>query len=88
MGRKLHNWVWLQVYNWVFEPKALFGRSRKNAARSDDGGRHESPVHFEIHGSNPDALLKFYGEVFGWSFTNYMPGEYWLIDTHGGINGA
>jgi predicted enzyme related to lactoylglutathione lyase len=46
------------------------------------------PVHFEIHGSNPDALLKFYGDVFGWGFTNYMLGEYWLIDTKGGINGG
>jgi uncharacterized protein len=46
------------------------------------------PVHFEIHGSDPEALLKFYGGVFGWTFTNYMPGEYWLVDTHGGINGG
>ncbi|HEY2068040.1 MAG TPA: VOC family protein [Rhizomicrobium sp.] len=46
------------------------------------------PVHFEIHGDNPEALVRFYGDVFGWSFSNYMPGEYWLIDTHGGINGG
>lgn len=46
------------------------------------------PIHFEIHGSQPEALVKFYADVFGWGFTNYMPGEYWLIDTHGGINGG
>jgi uncharacterized protein len=34
-----------------------------------------APVHFEIHGSDPEALVKFYGGVFGWGFTNYMPGE-------------
>jgi len=48
------------------------------------------PVHFEIHGSDPERLVAFYSRVFGWSLTNYMPGEYWLIDTGSGegINGG
>lgn len=46
------------------------------------------PIHFEIHGSQPEKLVQFYEQVFGWKFTNYMPGEYWLIETDGGINGG
>jgi predicted enzyme related to lactoylglutathione lyase len=46
------------------------------------------PIHFEIHASEPEKLVKFYEQVFGWKLTNYMTGEYWLIDTNGGINGG
>ncbi len=50
-------------------------------------------VHFEIPASQPEALTKFYGQVFGWKFQKApMPGpEYWLADTGSegpGINGA
>lgn len=50
-------------------------------------------VHFEIPGSQPEALTKFYGELFGWKFSKApMPGpEYWLCTTGTdgpGINGA
>jgi predicted enzyme related to lactoylglutathione lyase len=50
----------------------------------------ERPVHFEIHASDPEKLVAFYAGVFGWKLTNYMPGEYWLIDTGtgDGINGG
>ncbi|MBV9570360.1 MAG: VOC family protein [Alphaproteobacteria bacterium] len=50
------------------------------------------PVHFEIHASDPEKLVEFYSQVFGWTLNPYMPGEYWLIDTGGndgpGINGG
>ncbi|HEX6792133.1 MAG TPA: VOC family protein [Candidatus Krumholzibacteria bacterium] len=50
-------------------------------------------VHFEIPANQPEALTKFYGELFGWRFNRMeMPGpEYWLADTGNdgpGINGA
>ena len=50
-------------------------------------------VHFEIPADQPEALTKFYSELFGWKFTKaQMPGpEYWLCDTGSdgpGINGA
>lgn len=50
-------------------------------------------VHFEIPADQPEALVKFYGELFGWKFTkaSNSPVEYWLCDTGSegpGINGA
>lgn len=50
------------------------------------------PVHFEIQASQPQALIDFYGSLFGWSFNKWEGGEYWLIDTGDsskpGINGG
>lgn len=56
------------------------------------------PMHFEIQASNPQALIDFYGALFGWSFQkwdggeNWKGGNYWLIqtgpDTQPGINGG
>jgi predicted enzyme related to lactoylglutathione lyase len=49
-------------------------------------------VHFEIHASNPPALIEFYTKLFGWSFNKWEDGEYWLIhtgpDEQPGINGG
>jgi uncharacterized protein len=49
-------------------------------------------VHFEIHASNPQAMIDFYGGLFGWSFTRWEAGEYWMIQTgpedQRGINGG
>jgi predicted enzyme related to lactoylglutathione lyase len=50
-------------------------------------------VHFEIPAHEPEALTRFYGDLFGWKFHKApMPGlEYWLCDTGSdgrGINGA
>jgi predicted enzyme related to lactoylglutathione lyase len=50
-------------------------------------------VHFEIPANEPQALTKFYAELFGWTFRKApTPGpEYWLCDTGSdapGINGA
>lgn len=39
-------------------------------------------VHFEIHASNPDAVIPFYKSLFGWSFSAWgPPGSYWLVRT-------
>jgi predicted enzyme related to lactoylglutathione lyase len=50
------------------------------------------PMHFEIQASHPQALIDFYGALFGWSFQKWEGGEYWLIntgpDTQPGINGG
>jgi predicted enzyme related to lactoylglutathione lyase len=49
-------------------------------------------VHFEIHASNPQALIDFYGALFGWSFNKWEGGDYWMIhtgpDDQPGINGG
>jgi predicted enzyme related to lactoylglutathione lyase len=50
-------------------------------------------VHFEIPANQPEALTRFYGDLFGWKFRKAdLPGpEYWLCDTGSdgpGINGA
>jgi hypothetical protein len=50
-------------------------------------------VHFEIPANQPEALTKFYSDLFGWKFQKAsLPGpEYWLCDTASdgpGINGA
>ena len=50
------------------------------------------PVHFEIQASTPQVLIDFYSGLFGWSFSKWEGGEYWLIDTgdtaQRGINGG
>ncbi len=50
-------------------------------------------VHFEIPANQPEALTKFYGDLFGWKFQKFEnPGpEYWFCETGStepGINGA
>lgn len=49
-------------------------------------------VHFEIHASNPQAAITFYGGLFGWTFNKWEGGDYWMIhtgpDEQPGINGG
>jgi uncharacterized protein len=50
-------------------------------------------VHFEIPAEQPEALAKFYSELFGWKLQRALiPGpEYWICETGSegpGINGA
>ena len=49
-------------------------------------------VHFEIPAHQPEALTRFYGELFGWKFQKFMSEpEYWSCETGSegpGINGA
>ena len=49
-------------------------------------------VHFEILADNPDNVLSFYNEVFGWQSQKWDgPMDYWLVNTgenEGGINGG
>lgn len=49
-------------------------------------------THFEIHASNPQTLVDFYSAAFGWSFKQWGPMDYWLIETgpadQPGINGG
>jgi len=48
------------------------------------------PVHFEIYGSDPEALADFYGSLFGWTAQRWGDESYWLIGTGDGpgIDGA
>ncbi len=52
------------------------------------------PVHFEIHADEPERAVKFYTEIFGWTFNRWGEAEpaYWLIatgeDGAPGINGG
>ncbi len=50
-------------------------------------------VHFEIHATDPDRLVAFYTDLFGWEFQKWEgPMDYWLIQTgppeEPGINGG
>jgi hypothetical protein len=49
-------------------------------------------VHFEIQASQPQVLVDFYTELFGWSISRWEGADYWLIDTgpadRPGINGG
>jgi uncharacterized protein len=38
-------------------------------------------VHFEIHASEPEQLIDFYGELLGWRFERFGDMPYWSIDT-------
>ena len=38
-------------------------------------------VHFEIYGEDPEQLIDFYAEVFGWTFEKWGPMDYWIIKT-------
>ncbi len=44
-------------------------------------------VHFEIHGSEPQRLIDFYADLFGWKFTQFGDIPYWSIDTGEGSVG-
>lgn len=51
--------------------------------------------HFEIHATNPETLIPFYTEVFGWTISKWESDtmEYWMVMTGeqgeaGGINGG
>ena len=51
------------------------------------------PTHFEIPANDPDAVAKFYTNLFGWKITSWGDPSmgYWLIDTGKegpGINGG
>ena len=43
-----------------------------------------APCYFEIHADDCKRAQRFYGEVFGWSFTYYEAAdiEYYRIETH------
>jgi uncharacterized protein len=49
-------------------------------------------IHFEIHASEPEALIDFYTALLGWNFTKQEAMDYWLIETgpadQPGINGG
>ena len=44
-------------------------------------------VHFEIHASEPQGLIDFYGNLFGWRFSQFGDVPYWSIDTGEGAIG-
>jgi predicted enzyme related to lactoylglutathione lyase len=44
-------------------------------------------VHFEVLGQDRDALVKFYGEAFGWKISTDNPVGYGVVDTDAGGEG-
>jgi hypothetical protein len=45
-------------------------------------------VHFEVIGKDPDKLRSYYGELFGWKFSDPMgPTDYTVIDWQPGEEG-
>jgi predicted enzyme related to lactoylglutathione lyase len=51
-------------------------------------------VHFEIHAEDPERAMRFYKDVFGWSFQQWGDQQYWMVMTaekdskEPGINGG
>lgn len=51
-------------------------------------------VHFEIQVDEPERAMKFYKDVFGWTFTQWGEQKYWMLMTaekdskEPGINGG
>jgi len=49
-------------------------------------------VHFEIHADDPERVIAFYTDVFGWAITQWEDNPYWLVSTgpreQVGIDGA
>ncbi len=49
-------------------------------------------IHFEIHATDPEALVRYYSELLGWEFDLQPQIEYWVIRTgpegEPGINGG
>ena len=50
-------------------------------------------IHFEIHADDPERVIPFYKQLFGWEFTAWNGGAaYWVITTgdskQPGINGG
>ena len=49
-------------------------------------------MHFEIHASEPLAMIDFYSALLGWKFSQWQGQPYWLVDTgpadQPGINGG
>jgi hypothetical protein len=46
-------------------------------------------VHFEVMGKDPDKLRSYFGELFGWEFSEPMgPMEYATVENDGGIPGG
>jgi predicted enzyme related to lactoylglutathione lyase len=40
------------------------------------------PIHFEIPADNPEAIMTFFGTVFGWKFHKWEgPMPYWTVST-------
>src|SRR5689334_18145255 len=42
------------------------------------------PIHFEIHASDPEALVAFYTSLFGWTFQKWGDVPYWILRTGDG----
>lgn len=49
-------------------------------------------IHFEIPAEDPEKIVKFYTDVFGWKISQWEKQPYWLVDTKNkdeqGIGGA
>lgn len=41
-------------------------------------------VHFEIHATEPQRLIDYYSQLFGWQFTKVEGMDYWTIETGDG----
>ena len=41
-------------------------------------------IHFEIPAEDPEKIVKFYQDVFGWKISQWEEQPYWLVDTKGG----
>lgn len=49
-------------------------------------------TNFEIPAGDPQQVMDFFSKTFGWKFTEFDPGHYWMAETGepgiSGINGS
>jgi uncharacterized protein len=68
------------------DPHAVVTEAPAPPART--GANMGQPVvHFEIVGKDPEALQRYYSELFGWSINADNPMKYGIIDREGNTTG-
>lgn len=63
-----------------WQAKSHIGATRVN--------EHGALVWNELATRNPEAAIKFYGDLMGWTFSKMEEMDYWLIHNNGRMNGG
>jgi predicted enzyme related to lactoylglutathione lyase len=72
--------------------KKAAAKPAKRAAARKSAPKVKHPIcHWEIQAKNPEAMQRFYGELFGWTIDANNPMKYGMVSSGGGpgeINGG
>jgi uncharacterized protein len=63
--------------------EALVATQTISDQKQEPGMANNRVLHFEIPANEPQALAKFYGDLFGWTYERFPNGpvEYWNLHT-------